>query len=129
MAAPTSSSSDKRTGKSGDNGVTGTIRDATNRLGETYSEAKDSVSETLSSAGERASEAMDSASEAIAGGAKKAKEMATAAGEKAVSIESTIEEMTANHPKTMLGVALLAGFALGALYVTGTTDSRPRRRW
>src|SRR5712691_2257063 len=32
------------------------------------------------------------------------------------AIEDALEEMTVDHPKTMLGLALAAGFALGLIY-------------
>jgi len=56
------------------------------------------------------------ASEALRDATFTARETVEDAGDRVASIEDALEEITSEHPKAMLGIAVVAGFLLGALY-------------
>ena len=73
----------------------------------------EAVGEAVQKIGGRASDALQDA------GAAARETLADAVEDvrdQMAAIEDALEEMTVDHPKTMLGLALAAGFALGLIY-------------
>lgn len=82
----------------------------------TSGNATSAVTDALQGMGERASEALQDAAHQAREAVEEAVEEVR---ERVASIEDAIEEITTEHPKTMLGLAVVAGFVLGALYWSG----------